>query len=311
MSVSDWRTIPSLSALRAFEMTARAGNFAGAARTLNVTHAAVAQQVRALEAELGVPLARRSGRTVALTEAGARLAAHLGEGFDAIARGIEELRENQDTRPVQVSVTPFVAQAVVLPRLHEFWSLHPGIQVAMVPSLDMVDLAANGLDLAIRTSPDPPDWPGVDTAFLCDSRTLVAGAPGLVGGGIPELSDMPWIWTRGCVFEEGRLRAVGLDPDRLKNVDLGSPFLEFAAAREGLALIVSPEILVRDDLASGRLCEVPVTGLRGTRYYAVTPKGSIRPQAASFIDWLKPLFAGEFSPPGNNRSSSTMGSALT
>ncbi len=67
-----WRNLPSLSALRAFDATARHGGFAGAARVLNVTHAAVTQQVRGLERELGVPLVRRAGRTVSLTEAGQR-----------------------------------------------------------------------------------------------------------------------------------------------------------------------------------------------------------------------------------------------
>ena len=48
----DWRDIPSLSALRAFEAAARLESFSGAARALNVTHAAIAQHVRALEDEL-------------------------------------------------------------------------------------------------------------------------------------------------------------------------------------------------------------------------------------------------------------------
>ena len=59
MTGPDWRHLPSLSALRAFEATARLGGFSAAARALNVTHAAVAQQVRALESELGVALVQR------------------------------------------------------------------------------------------------------------------------------------------------------------------------------------------------------------------------------------------------------------
>ena len=68
-----WRDLPSLSLLRAFDATARHGGFAGAGRALNVTHAAVTQAVRGLEAELGVVLVQRAGRTVALTEVGERL----------------------------------------------------------------------------------------------------------------------------------------------------------------------------------------------------------------------------------------------
>ena len=75
----DWKNLPSLSALRAFEAAARLSNFSHAGRSLNVTHAAIAQQVRALEAEIGAPLVRRSGRGIALTQVGERLAHSLRE----------------------------------------------------------------------------------------------------------------------------------------------------------------------------------------------------------------------------------------
>ena len=73
MSEIDWRHMPALTALRAFAATAREGGFSAAARKLNVTHAAVQQQVRALEAELGVALLWREGRHVHLTAEGERL----------------------------------------------------------------------------------------------------------------------------------------------------------------------------------------------------------------------------------------------
>ena len=88
-----WRDLPSLSLLRAFDATARHGGFAGAGRALNVTHAAVTQAVRGLEAELGVVLVQRAGRTVALTEAGERLARALDDGFGKLTAGIAGLRE--------------------------------------------------------------------------------------------------------------------------------------------------------------------------------------------------------------------------
>ena len=54
MSEIDWRKMPALTSLRAFAATAREGGFSAAARRLNVTHAAIAQQVRALESDLEV-----------------------------------------------------------------------------------------------------------------------------------------------------------------------------------------------------------------------------------------------------------------
>lgn len=291
MSEPNWYKIPSLSALRAFEATARTGSFANAAKALNVTQAAIAQQVRSLEAELGVPLARRAGRTVVLTNIGSRFAARLSDGFSTIASGVEELVAGQAGLPVQASVTTFIAQTVVLPRLHEFWKSNPVIQVSMIPSLEAVDIAEMGFDLAIRATLDEPDWPGLSVDLLCESRMIVAGAPSLMNGDMPDLKDLPWIWTRGNVWEEDRLRSIGLNPDELSNVAIGSELYELTAANQGLGLLISPEILVRSDLSSGRLVELPVSGLPNLSYYAVVPKGPVRPQTKTFIDWLKKIFA--------------------
>lgn len=291
MSDPNWYRLPSLSALRAFEATARTGSFASAARALNVTQAAVAQQVRSLEAELGVTLARRAGRTVALTNAGSRFAARLSDGFSAIASGVDELVAGEMGLPLQVSVTPFIAQSVVLPRIHEFWKSNPDIQVSMIPSLEAVDISAMGFDLAIRATVDAPDWSGLTAEFLCESQLIVAAAPSLIGNVMPDISEMPWLFTRGTVYEEKRLRSIGLEPDFLRNVELGSMSYEISAAIQGLGLTITPKILVRDELATDRLREVPVTGLSILSYYAITPKGPVRPQAKKFIDWLVQLFA--------------------
>ena len=73
----DWRSLPSLSALRAFAALAETGSFTRAGAALNVSHAAISQQVRALEERLGVALLPRDGRRGVLTPAGERLAAAL------------------------------------------------------------------------------------------------------------------------------------------------------------------------------------------------------------------------------------------
>ena len=84
---------------------------------------------------------------------------------------------------------------------------------------------------------------------------------------------------------------MGLNPDELTTIELRSPNYEISAAAQGLGLMVAPEILIREDLATGRMRIVPVSGLRKLKYYAVTPKGPIRPQTRTFIEWLKLIFA--------------------
>ena len=106
----DWRDIPSLSALRAFEAAARLGSLSEAARALNVTHAAIAAHVRALETEFGQPLLRRSGRGMVPTQAGLELSRDLGSGFAEIAAGVRALKRGREDRPVILTTTPSFAE---------------------------------------------------------------------------------------------------------------------------------------------------------------------------------------------------------
>lgn len=289
----DWKTLPSLASLRAFELTARTGNFATAARELNVTHAAIAQRVRSLETDLGVSLVRRSGRNVVLTHAGARLATQLTDGFRTIASGIEDLRREESQRPVRITTTVFFSQIVLLPKLEDFWRRHTGTLVSVLPTHDLVDISSLGIDLAIRASSAKPDWPGLFLEPLIASELIVVGAPSLVTADMPPLEELPWIWTAGAKYEEEALNAFGLDFRKLKNADIGVQTHQYALARQGMGLTTAPEVLVREDLASGALRRVPVPSPTSITFYVVTPDRQVRPQAQEFIAWLKETLAME------------------
>jgi LysR family transcriptional regulator, glycine cleavage system transcriptional activator len=274
--------------LRAFDATARHGGFAGAGRALNVTHAAVTQQVRALEAELGLALVRRSGRAVGLTEAGAALARSLADGFGTIASGVEALRRAEARRVVRVATTTFIAETHVMPRLTEFWARHPGIEVAMTPSPAAVDLLQDGFDLAIRVLED--GWaepPGLEIRPLIRTPILATCAPSLAGH---DPLELPWIDGPGGAWDKEQLRKAGIDPDGLRKVQLGSPHLEMSAARQGLGAMLATEIICRTDFEAGRLVVLPVKGLPFVTYAAVLPRGPRRAAVDQFADWLATIF---------------------
>lgn len=285
----DWRTMPSLASLRAFELTARIGNFAAAARELNVTHAAIAQRVRALEEDLGLALAQRSGRTVVLTEAGAKLAQRLNDGFGTIAEGIKVLKEDEREAPLQITSTVDIAQAVILPQLPEFWRVHPDVHVAMIPSQDVVDILSQGLDMAIRATRGEPNWPGLRSELLVESELIAVGAPSLLEGDETDSKRLPWIWTKGIEREEVAMRAFGLDPSKTKNVDIGVPSLQLSLARQGLGLTFTTEILVRNDIKSGVLARLPIPSPLSLKYFVLTPKNVVNPKAEAFISWLRDI----------------------
>lgn len=288
--MSRWRDLPSLSMLRAFDATARQGSFAEAGRALNVTHAAVTQAVRALEAELGVALVRRSGRTVALTEAGERLARALDEGFGAVTAGIAALREAEARRVVRVTTTTFIAETHVMPRLPDFWARHPGVEVAMSPDPTKQNFAKGGFDMAIRALAD--GWaedPDIEIRPLCRSPVLAVCAPGLAASGL-DPQDMPWVIGADSAWELAEVARTGIDVSRLKLVEIGSPHLEMSACRQGLGAGTATEIICRPDLEAGRLVVLPLAGLPEVTYAIALPRGPRRPEVEVFAGWLATIF---------------------
>lgn len=284
----DWRRLPSLSALRAFEATARLGGFAAAARALNVTHPAVAQQVRGLEAELGVALVRREGRGLGLTAEGSRLAARLGEGFATVAAAVEAARSAEQRRGVRMTATPALTQSLLLPRLGRFWAQHPSITVSVTPTYEVIDLAAAGYDLGIRSGRAGQTWPGLESEEVAEAQYILVGAPSLVGSG-RAVADLPWIGPFDR-HEAQMLRESGRDPERMTVNVIDDAVLSVLAAVQGLGLLFVTDVIVRDDLEAGRLVQVPFGALPRFSYHIVAPPGPRRPAVQAFVAWLRTVF---------------------
>lgn len=289
----DWRTLPSLTALRAFEATARAGSFAGAARTLNVTHAAVAQQVRSLEQDLGVSLATRQGRQVALTDAGERLARTLSEAFTTIADEVTHAREGAVARGLRVTCSPFMAERIIMPNLRDFWLRHPGAEISLSPTRAYADLVAQGLDLGIRARhPDVADdsvGVGMDVRPLKRVHGVAIAAPGLVATHGTRAQDLPWLWHEGMDLKLRLMQSCGLETDRLTQVSIGSPNLLLEAVRGGIGATFFSETIAQDELDSGRVVQIEVPRTIIVDYVAVLPKGPPHPLAHQFADWVRTL----------------------
>lgn len=286
---TDWRSIPSLTALRAFAATAELRNFSQAARALNVTHAAVAQQVRALEDQLGRPLVQREGRGVSLTADGEQLAEALAEGFGAFQRGLEALRSGEADRPVRITLTASFAAQWLMPRLKDFWEQQPDIGLSLHPDSKVVDLHRERMDLAIRYGNG--DWPGVETSYLASARLVIAGAPSLIGDrerlAADEMREMDWILSRSWAEQDAYLRQLELDPESLSRTDISSEELAIAAARQGLGLVIESVALLESDVADGRLRIVHESREKLPAYFIVTLPGPKRAAARAFLKWLK------------------------
>lgn len=283
----DWRALPPLSALRAFAAVAEHGSLSQAARVLNVTHPAIAQQVRTLEEDLGLRLVARQGRGMALTPEGARLATALRDGFATIATAVTDLRADQADRPVRVSLTAGFAAQWLMPRLRDFWNRHPDIGVSLHPDPRLVDLRAEGVNLAIRYGDGK--WPGLEATFLASARLAVAASPDMVQGAALTTADLAaadWVLARDWPEQDNYLRSLGLDPSSLSRTDMATEELAIAAARQGLGLVVESLALLENDVAAGRLVVVHDSRDRLPAYFLVRTPGRLSPSARAFADWL-------------------------
>jgi LysR family glycine cleavage system transcriptional activator len=286
----DWRHFPPLASLRAFEAMARTGGFSAAARALNVTHAAVAQQVRALEEYLGVSLANRDGRNLVLTEDGERLGAALTDGFQGIQATIEAIRARGEDRPLTVTLTPTFATNWLMPRLGRFWAAHPEISVSLRPDHRVLDLRREGIDLGIRYGMG--QWPGVDTEFLVSGRHLVVGAPDLVPADRKltpgEMARMPWVLEQDWPEQSSWISCcLGVEIADLQVTVFPNEELELSAARQGYGLYLANAAIVEDDIATGRLRVAYDDQDANPGYYIVVPAGPQRAAARQFVRWLK------------------------
>ncbi|WP_210528494.1 LysR family transcriptional regulator [Rubellimicrobium arenae] len=285
--------LPSLTSLRAFEAAARTGGFSAAARELNVTHAAIAQQVRSLEAHLGVTLLERAGRGLAVTPEGKRLASALTLSFEGIAAAIEEVRTGEEGRPLRVTLTPAFASQWLMPRLGRFWAEHPEVPIALHPDRQVIDLVQARMDLAIRFGDG--QWPGLKAELLVPAAYTIVAAPALLEGRSSltpeEMAVMPWIFEAGADEERAWLRRIGLDPDHLQATTMPTEELALSAARAAYGLYVELGALIGEDIASGRLQAVRTSTDARFGYWMVRRKVPPSRALRRFMTWLRSVAA--------------------
>lgn len=157
------RRLPPLAAVRVFEAAARVGNFTRAAEELGMTQAAVSYQVKLLEERLGAPLFARSGRGIALTDMGRRIAPQVTGAFDALGEAFASVRaENEGVLTITAPQT--FATIWLAGRLGSFQLARPDLAVRLDVTDRMTDFASGEFDLAIRGAPHPT--PGLVAHFL-------------------------------------------------------------------------------------------------------------------------------------------------
>ena len=285
------RRLPSLNAIKAFEAAARGNSFTRAAEELFVTPGAVSQQVKALEADLGLKLFVRERQRLVITEAGREYFAVIGDALDQIGLGTERLMRRQRTGVLTVSVSPDFAAKWLVNRLGRFAEAHPEIDLRVAASDQRVDFAREDVDLAVRHGNG--QWPELDVVRLCDEQLFPVCSPELLRGpnrtaSAADLLRFPLLrlddWTNwGRWFE-----AAGVITPTISGPVLNRASMLIDAAVDGQGIALARTALAAWDILHGRLVRPVAVSLPLTNtYWIVCPKAAAgTPKIAIFRQWL-------------------------
>jgi LysR family glycine cleavage system transcriptional activator len=146
----DMRRLPHVTWLRSFEAAARHSSFSSAAEELNLTPAAVSQQIRLLEKHLGIQLFRRLAKGVELTDVGLAYAVPVRKSFLEMQAATDGLFRDQHKSVIRVRCSISFAALIVAPILRRFCELHPDIEVELSTTVWADRMNGAHIDLDIR-----------------------------------------------------------------------------------------------------------------------------------------------------------------
>ncbi|NNC99135.1 MAG: LysR family transcriptional regulator [Gammaproteobacteria bacterium] len=284
----NWSGLPPLNSLRAFAALAEAGSYKKAAITLSVTHAAVSQQVRALEERLSTSLVVPDGRGIRLTKDGLILAHKLDAGFSMIRAGVENILTSGATHPVQLSTSPAFAMEWLMPRIQDFQSTHPEIPLLLNPTVRLVDLSPDGVEVAIRYR----DKRRLEKPFtpVLVSDMIVIAAPALIQNrsfANPEdLMNLPWLQELNTneVADWFAYRGTSITKPLMITQMPGNLIMQ--AVRRGDGISYTARAFFEEDIQAGRMKVLFSDSAVGI-YCIEICKQPLRQSVQTLVDWLR------------------------
>jgi LysR family glycine cleavage system transcriptional activator len=285
--------MPPLVWLRAFEASARLGNFTNAARELLLTPAAVSYQVRALEQHLGYPLFERTHRTLTLTRLGHTYLPSVSKAFTDLSISTMSVFGTRDRRPVRFRCATSFAHLIMLPRWKAFRERHPDIDLQMItaPWSEELDTETRGLDLRFGDG----RWQDGTVEFLYNDPIIPVCHPDLalqnIDNPLKQIADAPRLDIMGVIDTwENFLNQhdINCGPRDLGlQVDQSISALELAAQGLGHCLVLKS--FAQSYLDSGRLVQSCSISMNSQNSYYIVYSGlrnNLPTEAQVFCDWL-------------------------
>ncbi|MDQ1198012.1 LysR family transcriptional regulator [Agrobacterium sp. SORGH_AS 787] len=282
-----------LNALRAFEAAARHLSFTRAAIELCVTQTAISHQVKLLEDRLGAALFKRLPRGLMITDEGLALLPTLRDSFDRMADILQRFEDGHLQEVLSVGAVGTFAVGWLLPRLTEFQDLYPFIDIRLSTNNNRVDIAAEGLDFAIRFGNGA--WHDTEAEELFSAPLSALCIPSIAAR-----LKTPHDVTQQTLLRSYRadewpdwFSEAGVPAPRLKGIVFDSSVPMAEAALQGAGIALAPPLMFQRHLSSGDLVQpFPVYVSKGCYWLTRLKSRAVTNAMATFAAWLKDKAAG-------------------
>ena len=298
-----------LNTVRVYAAVVDEQSFAGASRLLAMPSSNVSRHVATLERQLGTRLLERSTRHLRMTEAGRLLYERAKPLLETLLSTQEELGavQRELRGPLKICM-PGEAPRLLAPILAEFCSLHPGIDLECDTRITGLEVLRENVDLSIVFHRGDQEDSAFITRELATLPSIVVAAPALLAKtGIPrqvrELKSLPCITTLSALKGQpwqflGAAGTIVKVPVRSR-YRVNSGELAVAGARQGIGFAIVAAYPCQEDLATGRLQEVPLD-LRPAPLQllgAYSHRHSVTARVRALLELIQVRLSGSISPP--------------
>jgi LysR family glycine cleavage system transcriptional activator len=281
--------LPPFFALRALEAAARHQSYSGAARELSVTHGAVSQQIRRLEAELGARLFERRGNAMLPTPDACRLAEEVARALGILRNAVATFAAAAERDPLVVSLDPQFASRWLPPRLGRLMTDPAGAHLELRAEERLANFTTDGVDVGVRYGAG--GWPGLETEHLLRDTLFPVCSPQLKAR--LELKSPACLLQAPLIHHSHRpwrlwFQAFGLEPPPASGLAFDDSLLVLEAAAEGLGVALGRSGLIEQDLRTGRLVRAFEDGIPSEFGFWVVWRPDSRKlrRIAALRDWL-------------------------